>query len=89
MNEVEEQRGRRKVRMGTVVSDKMQKTVVVRCERQFAHPIYKKIIKRSERFKAHDEENDCRAGDRVRIMETRPISKETRWRVVEVLDRAK
>lgn len=82
-------RGTRKVRVGLVVADKMDKTVVVRVESQFAHPIYKKIIKRSERFKAHDETNDCHVGDRVRIMETRPISKDKRWRVVEVLERAK
>lgn len=84
-----EERGRRKVRIGTVVSDKMDKTVVVSCERQFAHPIYKKIIKRSARFKAHDEANDCKVGDRVRIMESRPLSKDKRWRVVEILERAK
>jgi small subunit ribosomal protein S17 len=84
-----EERGVRKTRIGTVVSDKMEKTVVVRVERQFAHPIYKKIIKRSTRFKVHDEANDCHVGDRVRIMETRPISREKRWRVVEVLERAK
>lgn len=79
----------RKGRIGTVVSDKMDKTVVVKVERQFAHTIYKKIIKRSERFKAHDEKNDAHVGDKVRIMETRPLSKEKRWRVVEVLERAK
>ena len=84
-----EERGRRKVRIGTVVSDKMEKTVVVSCERQFAHPIYKKIIKRSARFKAHDEANDCKVGDKVRIMESRPLSKDKRWRVVEILERAK
>jgi small subunit ribosomal protein S17 len=82
-------RGTRKERIGTVVSDKMDKTVVVRVERQFAHAIYKKIIKRTERFKAHDEKNDAHVGDTVRIEETRPISKEKRWRVVEVLERAK
>lgn len=84
-----EERGRRKVRLGTVVSDKMDKTVVVSVERQFAHPIYKKIMKRSARFKAHDETNDCKVGDKVRIMESRPISKDKRWRVVEILERAK
>ena len=82
-------RSARKTRIGTVVSDKMDKTVVVKVERQFAHPIYKKIIKRSTRFKAHDEDNTCHVGDRVRIMETRPLSKDKRWRVVEVLERAK
>lgn len=84
-----ETRSARKTRIGTVVSDKMDKTVVVKVERQFAHPIYKKIIKRTTRFKAHDEANDCHVGDKVRIMETRPLSKEKRWRVVEVLERAK
>lgn len=84
-----ETRMARKTRIGTVVSDKMDKTVVVKVERQFAHPIYKKIIKRTTRFKAHDEANDCHVGDKVRIMETRPLSKEKRWRVVEVLERAK
>ncbi|NDD27175.1 MAG: 30S ribosomal protein S17 [Proteobacteria bacterium] len=85
----QEARAARKARIGTVVSDKMDKTVIVRVERQFAHPIYKKIIKRSTRFKAHDETNDCHVGDKVRIMETRPLSKDKRWRVVEVLERAK
>jgi small subunit ribosomal protein S17 len=85
----QEKRAARKVRIGTVISDKMDKTVVVRVERQFAHPIYKKIIKRSTRFKAHDEHNDAHIGDKVRIMETRPMSKDKRWRVVEVVERAK
>ena len=83
-----EERGARRTRIGTIVSDKMEKTVVVKCERQFAHPIYKKIIKRTARFKAHDE-LACHIGDTVKIMETRPISKDKRWRVVEVLERAK
>jgi small subunit ribosomal protein S17 len=84
-----EERGARRVRIGTIVSDKMDKTVVVKCERQFAHPIYKKIVKRTTRFKAHDEANDCHVGDTVRIMETRPLSRDKRWRVVEVIERAK
>jgi len=84
-----EERGARKTRIGLVVSDKMDKTVVVKVERQFAHPIYKKIIKRTTKFQAHDEANDAKVGDRVRIMETRPISRLKRWRVVEVLERAK
>jgi small subunit ribosomal protein S17 len=84
-----ETRGRRKVRIGKVVSNKMQKTVVVQCERKFAHPMYKKMIKRNTKFKAHDEHNDCNIGDMVRIMETRPISKEKSWRVVEILERVK
>ncbi|MDQ7823189.1 MAG: 30S ribosomal protein S17 [Candidatus Eremiobacteraeota bacterium] len=82
-------RGRRKIRIGKVVSNKMDKTVVVLCERQFAHPMYKKIIKRNSKFKAHDEKNECNEGDRVKIMETRPLSKEKCWRVVEILERQK
>ncbi len=83
------ERNSRKIRIGLVVSDKMDKTVIVRVERQFAHPIYRKFIKRSERFKVHDETNDCHVGDTVRIMETKPLSREKRWRVVEVVARAK
>jgi small subunit ribosomal protein S17 len=84
-----EARSKRKIRIGKVVSNKMDKTVVVECERQFAHPIYQKMIKRKSRFKAHDEKNECLVGDKVRIMETRPISKDKCWRVVEILERAK
>ncbi len=84
-----EVRARRKVRIGKVVSNKMQKTVVVICERQFAHPIYKKMIKRKSKFKAHDEHNECQIGDRVKVMETRPLSKEKCWRVVEIVEKAK
>ncbi|MBM3464589.1 MAG: 30S ribosomal protein S17 [Armatimonadetes bacterium] len=83
------ERGARKTRLGLVVSDKMNKTVVVKVERQFQHPIYKKIIKRTARFKAHDEKNDAHVGDTVRIMETRPLSKDKCWRVVEVVERTK
>lgn len=83
-----EERNLRKVRIGKVVSDKMTKTVVVLCERQFAHPVYKKIIKRRAKFKAHDE-LECHEGDRVKIMETRPISKDVCWRVVEIIERQK
>ncbi len=83
------ERGNRKTRTGVVVSDAMDKTVVVACQRQFAHPTYKKYIRRTTRFKAHDEKNDCKTGDKVLIAETRPLSKEKRWRVVEVLERAK
>jgi len=75
--------------LGRVVSDKMQKTVVVRIERRFAHPQYGKIVKRSTKVKAHDEANDAKTGDTVRIMETRPLSKDKRWRVVEIVDRAR
>jgi len=83
----EKPRGQRKVRIGRVVSDKMQKTVVVEVERLTAHPLYGKRIKRTKRYKAHDEHNQCRVGDLVKIMETRPLSKTKRWRVVEILER--
>ena len=79
----------RKTRVGKVVSDKMDKTVVVIVEDRVAHPVYKKIIKRTYRLKAHDENNECGIGDRVRVMETRPLSKDKRWRVVEILEKAK
>lgn len=82
-------RGERKVRDGVVVSDKMDKTVVVQVERRTKHPLYGKTVTRSKRYHAHDEANDVRVGDRVRITETRPLSKTKRWRVVEVLERAK
>ena len=82
-------RGTRKVRTGVVVSDKMQKTVVVRLERRFAHPRYGKMVTRTMKVKAHDEANDAKTGDIVRIMETRPLSKDKRWRVVEIVDRAR
>lgn len=84
-----EVRSKRKIRIGKVVSNKMDKTVVVVVERQFAHPIYQKMIKRKSRFKAHDEKNECLVGDKVRIMETKPISKDKCWRVVEILSREK
>src|SRR5690606_28767655 len=84
----ESQRGVRKTRVSTVVSDKMDKTVVVAVERTVTHPLYKRSMRRTKKFKAHDEENSCRAGDVVRIMETRPLSKEKRWRVVEIIRRA-
>ena len=77
----------RQTRIGTVVSNKMDKTVVVQIETQKKHPLYKKFIQRRTRFKAHDEQNDCNAGDVVRVMETRPLSKDKRWRVVEVIER--
>lgn len=82
-------RGRRKVRVGRVVSDKMDKTVVVAVETLVRHPLYQKVIRKTKKFKAHDEHNACRVGDKVRIMETRPLSKEKRWRVVEIIERAK
>jgi small subunit ribosomal protein S17 len=81
-------RGRRKVRVGLVVSDKMQKTVVVRIDRRVAHPRYGKIVTRSKRVKAHDEDGIAKLGDLVRIMETRPLSRDKRWRVVGVVTRA-
>jgi len=84
-----EERAQRKVRTGTVVSDKMDKTVVVSVERRTAHPVYGKQITRSKKFHAHDEENDARQGDVVRIAETRPLSKTKRWRVVEIVERAR
>ncbi len=82
-------RGARKTRVGTVVSDKMQKTVVVAIERRFPHPLYGKMVTRTKRLKAHDEENAAKVGDRVRVMETRPLSKHKRWRVVEIVERAR
>jgi small subunit ribosomal protein S17 len=82
-------RGARKVRTGLVVSDKMQKTVVVQIDRRVPHPVYGKMVTRSKKFKAHDEENSAKTGDTVRIMETRPLSKDKRWRVVEIIERAR
>jgi small subunit ribosomal protein S17 len=82
-------RGARKTRVGVVVSDKMQKTVIVAIERRFPHPLYGKMVTRTKRLKAHDEENTAKVGDRVRIMETRPLSKDKRWRVVEIVERAR
>jgi small subunit ribosomal protein S17 len=84
-----EERGFRKTREGTVVSDKMDKTVVVAVEDRVKHPVYSKIIRRTNKLKAHDEQNTCGIGDRVIIMETRPLSATKRWRVVEILERAK
>ena len=86
---VTDERGRRKVLTGFVVSDKMQKTVVVAIERRVPHPMYKKMVTRTTRLKAHDEENSAKAGDTVRIMETRPLSKDKRWRLVEIIERAR
>lgn len=79
----------RKVRVGVVVSDKMDKTVVVEVERKKQHPLYKKIITRSKHYKAHDENNECQVGDKVRLMETRPYSKTKRWRVTEIIEKAR
>jgi small subunit ribosomal protein S17 len=83
------ERGTRKTRLGVVVSDKMQKTVVVAIERRYPHPVYGKMVTRTKRVKAHDEENAAKSGDTVRIMETRPLSKDKRWRVVEIVERAR
>ena len=82
-------RGRRKERIGKVTSDKMEKTVVVENVRKVAHPLYKKYFKKTTKFVAHNENDDAKVGDTVRIMETRPLSKTKRWRVIEVLERAK
>ena len=79
----------RKTRVGKVVSDKMDKTVVVAVETRVPHPLYKKIIKRTYKLKAHDENNECGTGDVVRVMETRPLSKDKRWRLVEIIEKAK
>ena len=83
------ERHARKTRVGVVVSDKMQKTVVVSIERRMAHPVYGKMVTRTKRLKAHDEQNAAKTGDTVRIMETRPLSKDKRWRVVEIVERAR
>jgi small subunit ribosomal protein S17 len=85
----EERISSRKTRVGKVVSDKMDKTIVVAVEDRVQHPLYKKIIKRTYKLKAHDENNECRIGDRVRVMETRPLSKDKRWRLVEIIEKAK
>lgn len=82
-------RGRRKTRVGKIVSDKMDKTVVVAIETSVKHPLYKKVVKRTYKLKAHDENNECKEGDKVRVMETRPLSKDKRWRVVEIIEKAK
>ena len=88
MNEVK-RTSSRKTRVGRVVSDKMQKTVVVAVEDRVAHPLYKKIVGRTYKLKAHDEQEICNVGDWVRVMETRPLSKDKRWRVVEIIEKAK
>ena len=82
-------RNLRKTRVGKVVSDKMDKTIVVAVEDHVKHPLYKKIVKRTYKLKAHDEENQCGKGDTVKVMETRPLSKDKRWRLVEVVERVK
>ena len=84
-----ENRAFRKTRIGQVVSDKMDKTIVVAIEDSVQHPLYKKTMKRTYKLKAHDENNECGVGDIVRVMETRPLSKDKRWRVVEIIEKAK
>ena len=83
-----QERNLRKVMIGTVVSNKMDKTVVVAVETSVSHKVYKKTVKRTYKLKAHDEENACKVGDKVKVMETRPLSKDKRWRVVEVVEKA-
>jgi len=82
-------RGRRKVRSGVVISDSMDKTVVVKVETLVRHPLYGRIVRRTNKFKAHDENNDCGIGDKVELMETRPLSKDKRWRVSRIVEKAK
>ena len=84
-----EERNLRKTRTGRVVSDKMDKTIVVAVEDHVKHPLYKKIVKRTYKLKSHDENNECKVGDTVKVMETRPLSKDKRWRLVEIMERAK
>jgi 30S ribosomal protein S17 len=84
-----EERNFRKTRVGQVVSDKMDKTIVVAIIDSVKHPLYNKVIKRTYKLKAHDENNECRVGDRVRVMETRPLSKDKRWRLVSIVEKAK
>ena len=84
-----EERNLRKTRTGKVVSDKMDKTIVVAVEDHVKHPLYKKIVKRTYKLKAHDENNECKIGDPVKVMETRPLSKDKRWRLVEIMEKAK
>lgn len=84
-----EERNLRKTRVGKVVSDKMEKTIVVAVEDSVRHPLYNKILKRTNKLKAHDENNECGIGDKVRVMETRPLSKDKRWRLVEIMEKAK
>jgi len=81
--------GNRKIRTGTVVSNKMDKTAAILVERLIKHPLYHRVLKRSRKFLAHDENNDCQIGDKVRVMETRPLSKRKRWLVIEITERAK
>jgi small subunit ribosomal protein S17 len=81
-------RANRKTRVGRVISDKMDKTIVVAIENRVMHPLYKKIVKRTYKLKAHDENNTCNIGDKVKVMETRPLSRDKRWRLVEIIEKA-
>ena len=83
------ERSLRKTRVGRVVSDKMDKTVVVAVQEHYRHPVYKKVMRSTYKLKAHDENNECRIGDKVLVMETRPLSKDKRWRIVEIVEKAK
>ena len=83
------ERALRKTRVGLVVSDKMAKTIVVAIEDSVQHPLYKKVMKNTYKLKAHDENNECKVGDKVKVMETRPLSKDKRWRLVEIIEKAK
>ncbi|HOA55373.1 MAG: 30S ribosomal protein S17 [Acetivibrionales bacterium] len=83
------ERGLRKTRIGKVISDKMDKTIVVAIETSVKHPLYKKIVKRTYKLKAHDENNECTVGDKVKVMETRPLSRDKRWRLVEIVEKAR
>ena len=89
MADAQEARGQRKVRLGTVIADKMNKTIIVQVGTSKAHRLYRKTVQRRTKFKVHDEKNECGVGDLVRITETRPISKEKRWRLLEIVEKAK
>jgi small subunit ribosomal protein S17 len=89
MSEMTENRGMRKTRIGVVVSDKMDKTIVVKLSTRVKHPLYSKYINKTTKIKAHDEKNECGIGDTVKVMETRPLSREKRWRLVEIIEKAK
>ena len=86
---MQEDRNQRKVRVGSVVSDKMDKTIVVAIQYSVKHPLYGKIVKKTYKLKAHDENNECAIGDKVKVMETRPLSKDKRWRLVEIVEKAR
>ena len=89
MSEMAQNRGMRKTRIGVVVSDKMDKTIVVKLSTRVKHPLYSKYINKTTKIKAHDENNECGVGDTVKVMETRPLSREKRWRLVEIIEKAK